>query len=147
MVSELLANHGEAAFIIILLWVVFLGVLFSRRKSRSEKPDPPSIYGPIRGMYVCYQCDTIFNTEQCPVCYEQATIPLIHLTGSVILNDRLTAMMGRLQERSTLKLPTLVNGEAATPASASKPASSNGVATEVPLTVALPRSERGRELS
>ena len=131
MLSELLTNHGEAAFIVVLLGVAFLGVLLSRRKSRSEKPDPPSIFGPIRGMYVCYQCDTVFNTAQCPVCHEEATIPLIHLTGSVILNERLTAMMGRIKERSAWNSQTIGESEAATPVPASRPATSNGAATEL----------------
>ena len=147
MLNELLTNHGGAAFVVILLGVVLLGVLFSRRRSRSERPDPPSIFGPIRGMYVCYQCDTVFNTTQCPVCHEEATIPLIHLTGSVILNDRLTALMDRLQERSTWKLPTFAESEAAAAAPSSRLESPNGGASEVPLTVALLRSERSRELS
>src|SRR5208283_4667647 len=105
MLSELFANHGESVFIVALIWVVLLGVTFSGRKSRKERPDPPSIFGPIRGMYVCYQCDTIFNTPQCPVCEEEATIPLIYLTGSVMQHERLTAMISRPQERGTLKLP------------------------------------------
>jgi hypothetical protein len=147
MLSELIANHGETALIVILLWVVLSGVIFSRRKSRKERPDPPSIFGPIRGMYVCYQCDTIFNTAQCPECHEEARIPLIHLTGSVLQNERLTAVIRELQERSTLKLPIFQKSDADTPAHAARPEPVNGGASEVPLTLSLLGSERSRELS
>jgi len=146
MLSELIANHGESVFVVVLLWVVLLGVMFSRRKSRKEAPDPPAIFGPIRGMYVCYQCDTIFNTTQCPVCREEAVIPLIHLTGTISQNEKLSVMMGRLQERSTLKLPTFEDIEAVKPAPSSRAESANG-ASEVPLALSLLKSERGRELS
>ncbi len=131
MLSELFTNHSQAAFIVILLWVVLLGVIFSRSKSRKERPDPPSIFGPIRGMYVCYQCDTIFNTAQCPTCFEEAMIPLIQLTGSVIQNERLAAMIDRLQVRSTWELPTFHDGETDTPTPASRPEPVNGGAYEV----------------
>jgi uncharacterized alpha/beta hydrolase family protein len=148
MLSEFVTNHGEAAFVVILLWVVLLGVIFSRRKSRKERLDPPSIFAPIRGLFVCYQCDTIFNTPQCPVCEEEAAIPLIHLTGSVIQNERLSTLIDRLQERGTLKLPVFQYTDADAPAAAaSRPGSANGGASEVPLTLSLPRPEKSRELS
>jgi len=131
MLSELFTNHSQAAFVIILLWVVLLGVIFSRRKSRKERPDPPCIFGPIRGMYVCYQCDTIFNTPQCPTCNEEAAIPLIHLTGSIIQNERLTAMIDRLQVRSTWILQISQDGETDTPTPALRPEAVNGSAYEV----------------
>ena len=105
MLRELFTNHGQVTFIVILLWVVLMGVIFSRKKPRKERPDPPSLFGPIRGMYVCYQCDTIFNTPQCPVCEEVARIPLHHLTGSVIENERLATVIDRLQVSSTWELP------------------------------------------
>jgi uncharacterized alpha/beta hydrolase family protein len=133
MLSELITNHGQTALIVILLWVVLLGVILSRKKSRKDRPDPPSIFGPIRGMYVCYQCDTIFNTAKCPKCYEEAMIPLVQLTGSVIQNERLTAMISRLQGSSTLKLPIFQNSHVETPTPASRPEPVNGDASEVPL--------------
>ncbi len=131
MLSELFTNHGESVFIVALVWVVLLGVIFSRRKSRKERPDPPSIFGPIRGMYVCYQCDTIFNTAQCPRCHAEAMIPLIQLTGSVIQNERLSAMIDRLQVRSTWKMPAFEGSETDTPTPAPRPEAVDGGAYEV----------------
>ena len=131
MLDELFRNHGQAAFIVILLGVVLLGVILSKRKFRKEKPDRPPIFGPIRAMYVCYNCDTIFNTVRCPMCREEATIPLIQLTGSVIQNERLTAMLDRLQMRGTFKLPTSRGGEKHAPTPASRPEAVNGGVYEV----------------
>ena len=147
MLSEFVTNHGEAAFVVILLWVVLLGVIFSRRKSRKERLDPPSIFAPIRGLFVCYQCDTIFNTPQCPVCEEEAAIPLIHLTGSVIQNERLSTLIDRLQERGTMKLPIFQYADVEVPEAPSRLEPTNGGASELPLTLSLLRSEKGRELS
>jgi len=131
MLTELFMNHSQAAFIAILLGVVLVGVIFSRRRPRKERPDPPSIFGPIRGMFVCYQCDTVFNTALCPRCHEEAMIPLIQLTGSVIQNERLTAMLDRLQMRGTFKLPTSRGGEKHAPTPASRPEAVNGGVYEV----------------
>ena len=131
MLSELFTNHGESAFIVALIGVVLLGVIFSRRKSRKERPDPPSIFGPIRGMFVCYQCDTIFNTDQCPRCHTEAMIPLIKLTGSVIQNERLNAMIDRLQVRSTWEMPAFEDSETDAPTPAPRPEAVDGGVYEV----------------
>src|SRR5208337_3057154 len=106
MLNDFFTNHGSVIFLSILLLVVLSGLISSRKKSRKERPDLPFIFAPIRGMYVCYQCDTIFNTVRCPKCNEGAVIPLVHLTGSVIEDERVAAVLGRLQRRSTWKLPT-----------------------------------------
>ena len=45
----------------------------------AERP----VFAPIRKMYICYQCDTVFNTDICPNCQEKAVIPLSRLTGIV----------------------------------------------------------------
>jgi len=137
MLSELFSNHGSAICLGILLCLVVWRVISSSRKSRKKIPvDPPSIFGPIRGMYVCYQCDTIFNTTQCPGCYEDAVIPLIHLTGSIMEDERVAAVIGRLQERNGWKLWNFQDGQKVTLAPASMPASSNGDAPAI--TVRLP---------
>ncbi len=148
MLNDLFTNHGSVIFFSILLLVVLSGLISSRKKSRKERPDLPLIFAPIRGMYVCYQCDTIFNTARCPKCGEEAVIPLIHLTGSVMEDERVASVLGRLQRRSTWKLPTFQSfqdGQAVT--SESRPEVSNGSASEVPVTIAVLSSERGRELS
>jgi hypothetical protein len=126
MLGELITNHGESVFIVLLFWVVLTGVIFSRKKPRKERPDPPSIFGPIHGMYVCYQCDTIFNTARCPVCCEDAAIPLISLTGSVTQSEKLTAAINRLQARSTSELPVFQGSESYTSMPASEPEGANG---------------------
>lgn len=147
MLNEFFTNHGEVVFVGILLSLVMLLIIStSRRKSRKERPDPPSIYAPIRGMYVCYQCDTIFNTPRCPECNEEAVVPLIHLTGSLIKNERITTVIEKMQGRTTWKLPifqTFQDVEAVTPG----PEVINGGASEVPVTIAVLSSERGPELS
>ncbi len=148
MLNEFITNHGPVIFLGLLLLLVLSGIIFSGKKSRTEKPDPPSIFAPIRGMYVCYQCDTIFNTAQCPLCNEDAAIPLIHLTGSILENDRLAAVMEKLQGRSTWKLPTFQafeEGQEVAPGY--MPEVSNGGASEVPMTISALRPERSRELS
>jgi uncharacterized alpha/beta hydrolase family protein len=133
MEREFFTNHIQVVFLGALLLTVLVGVTFPRKNRQKEKPDPPVIFGSIRGMYVCYQCDTIFNTAQCPRCYEEAMIPLIHLTGSVMQNESLTAMISRLQEHRTLKVPLLQDSDADTPAPASRREPVNGDASEVPF--------------
>ncbi len=137
MQNEFFTNHIQAFFLGTLLLTVLAAIIYPRKKNKKEKPDPPVIFGSIRGMYVCYQCDTIFNTLKCPVCNEEAVVPLIQLTGSIIEDGRVAAVVGKLQRCSTRKLPPLLafqDEHAVLPAPASKPA--NGDATEVPATVA-----------
>lgn len=148
MLNDFFTNHGPVMFISILVFLVLFGLVSSRKKSRQERPDPPFIFAPIRGMYICYQCDTIFNTVRCPECNEEAIIPLIHLTGSITEDKRVAAVVAKLQRRSTWKLPTLQtfqDGQAV--ASASRPEASNGAASEIPVTIEVLPSERGRQLS
>lgn len=149
MLSGLFTQYASAAFIVAVVALVLSRLAFSGKKSRrKEKPDPPAIFGPIRGMYVCYQCDTIFNTTQCPGCHEEAAIPLIHLTGSIMEDVRVAAVTNRLKVRANWKLPSLQNEQAIQPAPAVAPVpnSSNGDASEVPVKF-LFAPERGRELS
>jgi hypothetical protein len=47
-----------------------------------DREDPEMICAPIHGLFVCHQCDTVFNTRICPNCREDAMIPLVNLTGS-----------------------------------------------------------------
>ncbi len=148
MLNDFFTNHGSVIFLSVLFFLVLSGLISSRKKSRQERPDPPFIFAPIRGMYICYQCDTIFNTVRCAECNEEAIIPLIHLTGSIIEDKRAAAVIGKLQGRSTWKLPTfqtLQDGQAV--ASASRPEAPNGGASEVPVTIEVLSSERGRQLS
>jgi|GEM_PF-6575552 hypothetical protein len=148
MVNELFKDHALVIFISVMFLLVLARLISLSKKSREEKPDLPFLFGPIRGMYVCYQCDTIFNMLRCPVCDEEAILPLIHLTGSILENERVAAVIGKMQGRSTWKAPTLQtfqDGQAVTPAS--RPRASNGGASEVPVTIAAPTCERGRELS
>jgi predicted transcriptional regulator len=148
MLTDLFANHGSVIFLSILLLLVLSGLISSRKKARKERPDPPFIFAHIREMYICYQCDTIFNTARCPECNEEGIIPLIHLTGSIIEDERVAAVIGKMQGRSTWKLPifhTFQNGQAV--ASASRPEVSNGAASEVPVTIGLLPSARGSDLS
>jgi hypothetical protein len=148
MLNDFFTNHGYVIFFSILFFLVLSGIISSRKKYRRERPDPPSIFAPIRGMYVCYQCDTIFNTARCPECDEEAVIPLIHLTGSIIEDKRVAAVIGKLEGRGAWKLPvfqTLPDGQAV--ASASRPKASNGSASEIPATIEVLSSERGRQLS
>jgi len=71
--------------VILTLFVAYTIRKTSRTKwtRYNESMDTNILYGPIRGMFVCYECDTIFNTPMCPECHEEAVIPLIRLTGSV----------------------------------------------------------------
>jgi hypothetical protein len=132
MLNELYAHHGSAIFLGTLICVVLLSAILSlRKKPRKDRPEPPAIFGPIRGMYVCYQCDTVFNTPQCPTCREEATIPLIHLTGSIVQNDRFTAMIDRLQVRSTWTFPTHQDAETDPPAPEPRPEAINDGVYEV----------------
>jgi hypothetical protein len=135
MLNEVYTNHGSAIFLGTLLCFVLFCILSSGRKSRKEKPDPPSLFAPIHGMYVCYQCDTIFNTAQCPICGEEAAIPLVHLTGSITEHESLAVVIGKLQEHSTWKLPTFPARQAIILAPPPGPKSSNGGVSEVPRTL------------
>jgi hypothetical protein len=95
-------------------------------------------------MYICYQCDTIFNTVRCPQCGEQAVIPLIQLTGNIIENEGVAAVIGKLQGRSTRKLSTFQPfPERQAISAASRPEASNGGSSKVPVTIAVLKSERG----
>ncbi|MGC8491064.1 MAG: hypothetical protein ACP5SH_04930, partial [Syntrophobacteraceae bacterium] len=136
MLSELFTNHGSAVFMVAFTAFVLSCVMASGRKfRRKEKLDPPPIFGPIRGMYVCYQCDTIFNTALCPNCNEEASIPLIHLTGSIQEDERVAAITNRIKTRGDWKL-SLPRGEQAVPASLPNPANGNGKdSSEVPVTL------------
>jgi len=131
MLQELYANHGAVIFLGTLVCITLLEVTSYRKKPRREKPDPPSIYGPIRGMYVCYQCDTVFNTPQCPECNEEAVVPLVHLTGSIEEDERITSVIGKLRERGACK-PLFQDERLVAPAPARRPEPSNGV-SEFPL--------------
>jgi hypothetical protein len=146
MLNDFYTNHGSAIFIGLFL-SLFLSLIISssRKKTRKERPDPPTISGPIRGMYVCYQCDTIFNTDQCPMCGEEAVVPLIHLTGSIMEDERVAVVISKLQKGITWKLPTFHDGQPIAEASASRPKSTNGGASEVPVT--LSSLSESRELS
>jgi hypothetical protein len=130
--SELYIDHGSAIFIGTLLCTVLAGVMFSRKKPRLERPEPPAIFGPIRGMYVCYQCDTIFNTTRCPRCKEDAAIPLVQLTGSIEEDKKLSSVIGKLKDPGAWKLPAFPDKQMVALAPACKPQSKNG-ASEVPM--------------
>lgn len=145
MISGLFTNYGSAVFIVAFTAFILSCVMASGRKfRRKEKPDPVPIFGPIRGLYVCYQCDTVFNTAQCPNCHEEAAIPLIYLTGSILEDERVVAITNRIKTRGDWKL-SLPQGEQ--PAPASLPNPSNGKdSSEVPVSF-LFSQQRGRELS
>src|SRR5271157_5852608 len=96
MLNNFLTNHGLVTFPVLLFLLVLSGIIASRKKPRKERPDPPFIFGPIRGMYVCYQCDTIFNTPRCPECLAEAALPLIHLTGSITEDERVAALIRKM---------------------------------------------------
>ena len=148
MLNEFFTDHGYMMFFSVIFFLVLSSLISFKRRYREEKPDHRMIYGPIRGMYVCYQCDTIFNTLRCPKCNEEAIVPLIHLTGSVLQTEKVTAVISKLQTSSTWKIPafqTLQDGEAVTPAS--RPKASNGAASKVPVKIPVLTSERGSELS
>lgn len=149
MLNGFFTNYGSAIFVGILLCVTLSHVISSSRKSRKEKPDPEPVFASIHGMYVCYQCDTIFNTPQCPKCNEDAVIPLVHLTGSVIEDERVTAILDKLQQHNSWKIPAFQEGQAVTllHAPSSKPESSNGGASEAPVKLSAIRAERVQESS
>jgi hypothetical protein len=146
MLKGLFSEYATAVFMAAVLAFAIARVVSSGKNSRRrEKPDPVPVFGPIRGMYVCYQCDTIFNTAQCPYCREEASIPLIHLTGSLLEDERVSVVTRRIDVRAGRNLPALQNELAATaPATALKPA--NGDGSGVPVRI-LFAPERGRELS
>ena len=150
MLKEFFTDHGVELFPIVVLFLVLLAIRSSKKKVRKERPDPPLIYGPIRGMYVCYQCDTVFNTPRCPECLEEAVIPLIHLTGSLTEDERVAAVIGKLQGHTTSKLPRfqiVPLPAASSSASASGSKGSNGSASEFPAIITTVTSERSSELS
>ena len=135
MINELFTNHGWEIFSGTFFCLVLIFILPSGRKSLKERPGPPSFFAPIHGMYVCYQCDTIFNTARCPTCGEEAAIPLVHLTGSITEHESLAVVIGKLQEHSTWKLPTFPARQAIILAPPPGPKSSNGGVSEVPRTL------------
>jgi len=150
MLNELFTNHGLLVFSGLLFLVVLLSLISTSRKYRKERPDPPMIFAPIRGMYICYQCDNIFNTPRCPACDEEAVIPLVHLTGSIMEEDRITAVIDKLQDRRTWRLPkvkTFIDGQAFASVASPEPGSLNGDGSEVPVKSPMIREERPRELS
>jgi len=105
MHAQFFTNYIETFLLGVLLFLVLLGLIaLSKKKRQREKYDPPFIFGSIRGMYVCYQCDTIFNSPRCPGCDEEAVVPLVQLTGSIIEDERVAAVVSKLQGRNTWKL-------------------------------------------
>ena len=127
MLNEIYAHHGWTIVLGTLVCIVLLGAISLREKPRKLRPEPPAIFGPIRGMYVCYQCDTVFNTIRCPKCNEEAVIPLVHLTGSIVEDKRITPVIGKLQEYGGWKLPALEDKQLVLLEPACRPKSSNGV--------------------
>jgi len=125
--NALFTNHGSAIFLGTLLCIVLVGVISRRQKPREERPDPPEIFAPIRGMYVCYECDTVFNTIRCPKCNEDAVIPLVHLTGSIEEDKRIASVVAKLQEHSTWNLPVFQDKQVVALAPPCRPEPSNGV--------------------
>jgi len=126
MLNEIYAHYGSAIFLSTLVCIVLLGAICFRNKPRKDRPEPPAIFGPIRGMYVCYQCDTVFNTVRCPKCNEDAVIPLVHLTGSIVEDKRIAPVIGKLQEHSAWKLPATEEKRVVVLEPARRPKSSNG---------------------
>lgn len=147
MLNGLLTNYASELFIVtalgLILWRI---VAANRRAQRKEKPDPPAIYGPIRGMYVCHQCDTIFNTTYCPGCHEEAVVPLINLTGSILEDENVAAIVSRLKARANWKPASVPSEQAVQAAPAALPKAANGDASEVPVRL-MYEPERVRELS
>lgn len=147
MLNGLFTHCASEIFIGAVLAFALTRVISSGANSRrKEKPDPPAVFGPIRGMYVCYQCDTVFNTAQCPGCREEALIPLIHLTGSIVEDGRVAAVANRLNARANSKQALLQNEQVVQPLPASLPESSNGNGAEVPVRILFAPQRRG-ELS
>ena len=148
MLNDIFSNHGLVIFLSVFFLLVSSLFINFRRKPREEKPDGPLIFGPVRGMYVCYQCDTIFNTRQCPECGEEAVIPLIHLTGSITENERVASVISKMQTPGDWKMPafrTFQDTQIVAPSSV--PENANGDASKVPLTMEVLKPERSRELS
>ncbi len=142
MLIGFFSHCALAIFLLAFLSLATAGVVSLGKKSRGkDRPDPPAIFAPIRGMYVCYQCDTIFNTAQCPGCHEDALIPLIHLTGTLMENERVSAVAVRLKEHAVRRFPAPESQ-----LSACLPTPPNGDASKVPMTFLL-ESQRGGELS
>ncbi len=147
MLNGLFTHYASEIFIGAVLAFALTRAISSGGKSRrKEKPDLPAVFGPIRGMYVCYQCDTVFNTAQCPGCREEALIPLIHLTGSIEEDGRVVAVAKRLSARVNSKRAPLQNEQVVQPSPASLPESSNGGGAEVPVRFLIAPQRRG-ELS
>ncbi|MDA8306521.1 MAG: hypothetical protein M0Z81_06820 [Deltaproteobacteria bacterium] len=145
MLNGLFTHYASVIFVGAVLAFALSRVLsYGKNSRRKEKSDPPAIFGPIRGMYVCYQCDTIFNTVECPVCHEEALIPLVHLTGSITEDERVAAVTNRLSSRGDWKLQAIENEQQVQPAPAPQ-SSNNGDASEVPVRFLF--APRGRELS
>ena len=134
MPNQLSTNYVQILFLGALMLLVIIGLISSGKKRRKEELDPSFVYGSIREMYVCYQCDTIFNTLRCPVCNEEAVIPLVQLTGSIMENERLAAVIGKLQRCNSLQSPsgqTFLDRQDVLPVVARRPEFSNGSVSEV----------------
>jgi hypothetical protein len=76
--------------LVIPLTIAIAGMLFAmylskKHRSRTQVVEslPTCCGNSIHGMFICYQCDTIFTTAYCPGCNEPAAIPLVRLTGSL----------------------------------------------------------------
>lgn len=147
MLDGLLNHYASVILIVAALALVLSRILAaSRRARRRERPDPEAIFGPIRGMYVCYQCDTVFNTAYCPGCHEEAVVPLINLTGSILESENVVAIVSRIKARTNWKLAAVPSEQAIQAAPASLPKPANGDASEAPVRL-MYEPERGRELS
>ncbi|MGC9197009.1 MAG: hypothetical protein ACP5IL_16380 [Syntrophobacteraceae bacterium] len=145
MLSQFFSQYSSAILIVaVLAFALARSVSGVKRSRRREKPDPAPVFGPIRGMYVCYQCDLIFNTAQCPGCQEEAKVPLIHLTGSILEDERVSAVTNRISPSGSRNLPALPRQQPVQPVALTN--SSNGDSAEVPVRI-LFAPESGRELS
>jgi hypothetical protein len=145
MLSRFFSQYASAIFIVaVLAFALARSVSGVKRSGRKEKPDPPPVFGPIRGMYVCYQCDLIFNTARCPGCQEEALIPLIHLTGSIQEDERVSAVTKRIGPNGSRNLSVLPRQQPVQPVALTN--STNGDSAEVPVRI-LFAPEGGRELS
>ena len=147
MLDGLFTHYASKIFIgAVLTFALSRFVACGKKKRRKEKPDPAAIFGPIRGMFVCYQCDTVFNTSQCPGCHEEGSIPLIHLTGSILEDERVAAVANRMNGRPGRKAASFNNELMVQPGQAPVPEAPNGDASEVPVRIVF-SPQRGRELS